>query len=290
MTYFTDSHKTVDITLTGINGVEWQDDFYNVCRLTDLADAEGYEALYSLYVVEDVDNLIAQAHDLIAGEGDYALDGPNGSTLSVCELDPDDKEEAAILAYVKAHPKVVALVQQGVLGLDESLFRTALRNYEMDEDGDEYRLSIPALADVDLVVRLIPGKGIANAYVAYPGGERRLGWMAYEDCVDSDDVDDWLDAKLNAAADYVPDGPSIQGELALLGYRREDVEDRLGYAYWVSPTGDRVRVLSSETLRLVAVEALDKEGRARWSLRRDHFDSSRELIESAWRLLTGVEE
>lgn len=109
MTYFTDSSKTVDITLTDADsGVEWQDDFYDVGLLTDLADAEGYEWSPSLYVVEDVDYLIDQARDMIAGVGDFEAQGPDGSTLRVRELDPDDKEEAAILAYVKAHPGVVA--------------------------------------------------------------------------------------------------------------------------------------------------------------------------------------
>lgn len=290
MTYFTDAHKTVDITLTDASDVDWQDGFYDVGLLTDLSDADGYEWSPSLYAVEDVDYLIDQAKDMIAGEGDFATQTPDGSTLGVRELDPDDKEEAAILAYVKAHPVVVALAQQGVLGLDESLFRTALRAYGMCEDGDEYRLSIPALADVDLLVKIIPGKGVARAYAAYPGGERQVGWMAYEDCVDSDYVDSWLDFRLDAAADYIPDGLSIQDELALLGYRRNDVEDKLGYAYWVSPTGDRVRVMSSPTGHLVAVEALSKDGRARWSLRTGSFDSVKELIESAWKLLTGVEE
>lgn len=290
MTYFTDAHKTVDITLTDASDVDWQDGFYDVGLLTDLADADGYEWSPSLYAVEDVDYLIDQAKDMIAGEGDVAIQGPDDSILSVRELDPDDKEEAAILSYVENHPKVVALAKTGVLGLDESLFGKALLDYEMDEDGDGYRLSIPALADVDLLVKIIPGKDVARAYAAYPGGERRLGWMAYEDCRDSDDVDEWLDSRMEKAADYVPEGLSLQDELGLLGYHRHDVEDKLGYAYWESPEGDRVRVMSSPTGRLVAVEALYKDGRARWSLRTGSFDSVKELIESAWKLLTGVEE
>lgn len=290
MSYFTDGNRTLDITLTGENGVDWETDFYDVGLMTDLSKAEGYEWSPSLYAVDDVDHLVDQAEDLIAGEGDFAEQGPDGSTLAVRELDPDDETEAAILSYVENHPTVVALAKTGVLGLDESLFRKALLDYEMDEDGDGYRLSIPALAGVDLVVRPIPYSGAARAYVAYPGGERRLGWMAYEDCSDSSDVDAWLDSKMREAADYVPEGLSLQDDLALLGYHHNDVEDKISYAYWESKKGDRLRVLSSPQGTPIAVEALYKDGRARWSLRSGGFDSTEELARTVWRRLISVED
>lgn len=165
MSYFTDGNRTLDISLIGENNVGWEMDFYDAGQFVDLYGSYGYESSASLTVVDDVDYLVGQAKDLIAGEGDFAEQGPDESDLTVRELDPDDEDDAAILSYV---------------------------------------------------------------------------------------------------------------------------EDKLGYAYWVSPTGDRVRVMSSPTGHLVAVEALSKDGRARWSLRSWAFDSTEELVQTVWRRLIAV--
>lgn len=67
MTMFTDGSKTADIAIRDWDGSqyspEWQDDFFSIGNMEE--DANG------ACIVDDVDYLIEQAHDMIDGAGDY---------------------------------------------------------------------------------------------------------------------------------------------------------------------------------------------------------------------------
>lgn len=88
MTILIDNSKAVEISIREWDeentqyGLDWSADFYDVGRLKTVDGPE------LAYIVEDVDYCIEQANDMVAGEGDFAEDGPQPDTfVDVTELD-----------------------------------------------------------------------------------------------------------------------------------------------------------------------------------------------------------
>ena len=86
-----DNSKAVEISIRewdGENtqyGPDWSADFFEVGGLKTV----DYQEL--AYIVEDVDYCIEQANDMVAGEGDFAEDGPQPNQfVDVIELDRSD--------------------------------------------------------------------------------------------------------------------------------------------------------------------------------------------------------
>ena len=79
---FRDKHdRTADITMTGINSVNWEASFFNVGSLPFNEETDTYE-------VEDIDYLLEQVRDYCHHDGDYA------------DLKPVYKAEDATIVYV----------------------------------------------------------------------------------------------------------------------------------------------------------------------------------------------
>lgn len=206
MTWFTDGDKTADITLIGINDMEFQDDFYDVGELADLADFPCYGSSLSCYCVESVDHLIDCARDMIAGVGDFDTPQPDVTLTVVWTGEGEDY--AAMLDYIKAHGEAVkSSAEAGRPCMDRGLFAAACDEYEMVEyeaEGCDYYLQLPVSGTVGLGVKL--KSGVAVVYAVTPDGRHELCWKAYEDFRDSVDVADWFDGLQEEAYDkYVPE-------------------------------------------------------------------------------------
>ena len=79
---FRDKHgRTADITMTGINGVNWEASFFNVGIIP-------YDGETDTYEVEDIDYLLEQVRDYCHHDGDFA------------DLTPIYDEEDATAVYV----------------------------------------------------------------------------------------------------------------------------------------------------------------------------------------------
>ncbi len=82
MTRYTDGKRMVEISITGRNGIDWENDFYEVPSgpLEETADVV-------IHFVDDVDYLIEQAEDLFYCRGDYAGCDPKAdrNEVFVCE-------------------------------------------------------------------------------------------------------------------------------------------------------------------------------------------------------------
>ena len=79
---FRDKHgRMADITMTGINGVNWEASFFNVGSLP-------YDEETDTYEVEDIDYLLEQVRDYCHHDGDFA------------DLKPVYKAEDATIVYV----------------------------------------------------------------------------------------------------------------------------------------------------------------------------------------------
>lgn len=83
-----DNSKAVEISIREWDdentqyGPDWSADFFEVGGLKAVDDPE------LAYIVEDVDYRIEQANDMVAGEGDFAEDGPQpNQVVDVTELD-----------------------------------------------------------------------------------------------------------------------------------------------------------------------------------------------------------
>lgn len=83
-----DNSKAVEISIRERDdentqyGPDWSADFFEVGGLKAVDDPE------LAYIVEDVDYCIEQANDMVAGEGDFAEDGPQqNQVVDVTELD-----------------------------------------------------------------------------------------------------------------------------------------------------------------------------------------------------------
>lgn len=76
MTVLVDNSKAVEVTIrewdeAGMQyGPDWSNDFFSVGIM------EFVDGLEDAYVVDDVDYCIEQANDMVAGVGDFAVDGP----------------------------------------------------------------------------------------------------------------------------------------------------------------------------------------------------------------------
>lgn len=76
MTVLVDGRKAVEVTIREWDdesvqyGPDWSNDFFEVGAL------EGVDGLDDVYWVDDVDYCVEQANDMVAGEGDFAVDGP----------------------------------------------------------------------------------------------------------------------------------------------------------------------------------------------------------------------
>lgn len=80
MAIFTDGIRTAKITITNDNGVNWENDFYEVGGLTnanaelemaDILTRNGYDDTTPVYEVDDVEYLIDYANDMAKGIGDF---------------------------------------------------------------------------------------------------------------------------------------------------------------------------------------------------------------------------
>lgn len=79
---FKDKHgKTTDITMTGINGVDWEASFFNVENLP-------YDEETDTYEIKDIDYLLDQVRDYCNHDGDFA------------DLEPVYKAEDVTTVYV----------------------------------------------------------------------------------------------------------------------------------------------------------------------------------------------
>lgn len=79
MTRYTDGKRTIEISITGKNGIDWENDFYNGGNgFMDTDDG-------IVYLVDDVDYLIEQAEDLFNGVGDYYSEEPTHDEVFICE-------------------------------------------------------------------------------------------------------------------------------------------------------------------------------------------------------------
>ena len=77
MTKFTDNTRTVQISMTDKStGCDWEHDFFQVGSLS-------YDEEKEAYIVDDVDYLIDQAKDYIAGTGDFAYETPGSETSTL---------------------------------------------------------------------------------------------------------------------------------------------------------------------------------------------------------------
>ena len=81
MTFRDKTGRTPDITMTGINGVNWEASFFNVGSLP-------YDEETDTYEVEDIDYLLEQVRDYCHHDGDFA------------DLKPVHKAEDATIVYV----------------------------------------------------------------------------------------------------------------------------------------------------------------------------------------------
>ena len=76
MTILIDNTKAVEITLREWDcdslgyGPDWSNDFFEVGALKSV------DGLDDAYWVDDVDYCVEQANDMVAGDGDFAVDGP----------------------------------------------------------------------------------------------------------------------------------------------------------------------------------------------------------------------
>lgn len=76
MTVLVDDGKAVEITIREWDdesvqyGPDWSNDFFEVGALEEV------DGLDDAYWVDDVDYCVEQANDMVAGEGDFAVDGP----------------------------------------------------------------------------------------------------------------------------------------------------------------------------------------------------------------------
>ncbi len=92
MTILIDNSKAVEISICEWDdesheyGPDWSADFFTVGNLESIDGPE--PDCIPAYIVEDVDYCIEQANDMVAGEGDFAEDGPQPDTfVDVTELD-----------------------------------------------------------------------------------------------------------------------------------------------------------------------------------------------------------
>lgn len=88
MVVLVDKNKAVEISIREWDeentqyGPDWSADFFEVGGLKTVSEPE------LAYVVDDVDYCIEQADDMVAGEGDFAADGPQPNQfVDVTELD-----------------------------------------------------------------------------------------------------------------------------------------------------------------------------------------------------------
>lgn len=206
MTWFTDGDKTADITLIGSNDAEFQDDFYDVGELADLAYFPCYGTNLDCYCVEDVDYLIDQAQDMIAGKGDF--DQPQPDVTLTVVWTGEDEDCAAMLDYIKAHGEAVkSSAEAGHPCLDKGLFAAACDAYEMfsDAKGYDFWLELNCGGPIGIGVSL-GDKSTATVYATTPDGRHELCWKAYEDFRDFGDVADWLDeCQQTAYVEYMPE-------------------------------------------------------------------------------------
>lgn len=76
MTVLVDDRKAVEVTIREWDeesmhyGPDWSNDFFEVGTLEDV------DGLDDAYWVDDVDYCVEQADDMVAGVGDFAVDGP----------------------------------------------------------------------------------------------------------------------------------------------------------------------------------------------------------------------
>lgn len=88
MVVLIDNNKAVEISIREWDeekpgyGPDWSADFFEVGGLETVDNPE------IAYIVDDVDYCIEQANDMVAGEGDFAEDGPQpNQVVDVTELD-----------------------------------------------------------------------------------------------------------------------------------------------------------------------------------------------------------
>lgn len=79
MTVLVDDRKAVEVTIREwdeesiLYGPDWSNDFFEVGALEEV------DGLDDAYWVDDVDYCIEQANDMVAGVGDFAVDGPQSN-------------------------------------------------------------------------------------------------------------------------------------------------------------------------------------------------------------------
>lgn len=209
MAFFTDSRKTAEIELKDTEtGVSWEDGFYDTASLLALEDFPGWEPDWEdVYCVVDVDYLIDQARDMIAGKGDFDQPKPEVS-LAVNEVSPTQDGWAAPLASIEAHREAIASsIELGRPCLDKGLFAAACDAYEMFSDAKGYAFWLELNCGGPIGIGVTLGdKGMATVYATTPDGPRKIGARAYEDFRDFVDVADWLDECQQTAYDeYMPE-------------------------------------------------------------------------------------
>lgn len=81
MTRYTDGKRTLEISITARDGIDWEDVFYQGGNgWMDTEDG-------IVYLVDDVDDLIFSAEDLFHGVGDYYSEEPTPNEVFICEGD-----------------------------------------------------------------------------------------------------------------------------------------------------------------------------------------------------------
>lgn len=80
MVLLMDSHRAVDITIRphmdGYYGPDWSADFFNVGELRHYPVIKGPREGETVHIVDYVGGCISSARDMVAGVGDFEMEGP----------------------------------------------------------------------------------------------------------------------------------------------------------------------------------------------------------------------